>query len=170
MHAEAHRAMRDLLADIPTDGARVLELGAYNVNGSARDLLPGARITGLDVRPGPGVDIVADAATYAAPEPYDLIISTEMLEHCADPAGVLAMAWRNLRPGGWLVLTAAGPERAPHACDGGPVVPPGEPYANIHPADLMIWLDGWAEARVIADATVGDVYARARRPEEAPAP
>lgn len=165
MHAEAFYAAARLLAAVPLGGARVLELGSYNVNGSVRPLLAGASaVVGLDLRAGPGVDVVADAASYLADVLFDLIISTEMLEHAPEPAAILDRCWQNLRPGGWLVITAAGPGRQPHSCDGWPTLPPGEHYANITPADLRAWLADWADVLIETNPAAGDIYARARRP------
>lgn len=165
MHVEAYHAAARLLDAVPLGGARVLELGSYNVNGSVRPLLAGATaVIGLDVRPGPGVDVVADAAGYVAPEPFDLIITTEMLEHAPDPAAILDRCWQNLRPGGWLVITAAGPGRQPHSCDGWPTLPPGEHYANIAPAALADWLAAWKDVLIETNPAAGDIYARARKP------
>lgn len=169
MHQPAYDAVARLLSGVPTEGARVLEIGAFDVNGSARPLLSGAaEVVGLDVRPGRGVDIVADAATYEADQPFDVIISTETLEHAPDPRGIVARCYANLRPGGWLVVTAAGPERAPHNCNGGPTIPPDEHYANISPQDLEAWLAGWANVTIEHNPQAGDVYAKAQRPPDAP--
>jgi hypothetical protein len=41
------------------EGARVLEMGSYNVNGSVRDMFALAgRYVGVDLVEGPGVDLV----------------------------------------------------------------------------------------------------------------
>lgn len=139
----------------------VLELGSRNVNGSVRTLFGSAqRYVGIDCRTGPGVDIVADAATWRPPEGeplFDLVVSTECLEHAADAAGICRTAWESLGAGGVFLLTAAGPKRAPHGADGGSVQP-GEFYANVHPEHLRLWLAPFALA-VLEEHERGDLYA-----------
>lgn len=162
MHDAAFQFVARVRAGL--DVARVLELGAYIVNGSVRPLFAGCGYVGVDTRPGPGVDIVADAETFDGGGAYDCVVTTEMLEHTPNPAAVIAAARRSLAPGGWLILTAAGPERAPHSCDGGPVVPAHEHYGNITPEDLRAWLAGWDAVTVEHNPQAGDVYALARVP------
>lgn len=87
-------------------GRRVLEVGSFNVNGSVRDYFSACDYTGIDWRPGPGVDVVtlAHEAVFAAA--FDTVISASMLEH--DPywpdslrrmveltadTGVLLLSW-----------------------------------------------------------------------------
>ena len=41
MHAEAYEAMRQLLGRGPGRGARVLDVGSYDVNGTYRPLVEG---------------------------------------------------------------------------------------------------------------------------------
>lgn len=144
-------------------GMRVLEIGSYNVNGTIRPLWPGAHYHGIDARPGPCVDEVADGERYDGRESYDVVVTCETMEHARNPRAIIAAAWRSLRPGGRLILTAAGPGRAPHGCDGG-WLPPTEAYANISPADLAAWLDGWEAVQVIENGIDRDVYAVATRP------
>jgi hypothetical protein len=63
-------------------GSRVAEIGALNVNGSARDVL-GAHCgewIGWDVTPGPGVDRVGRFDPTLEGE-FDLVISCEAYEH-----------------------------------------------------------------------------------------
>lgn len=122
---------------------RVLELGSYNVNGSVRTLWP-ANVGwyGIDVRPGPGVDEVADARNYDGEEQFDLVICTEMLEHCASGGEVLKSAYKSLRPGGNLIATMAGRGRAPHNGDGDPfdhTAPGAEFYRNVTEEQLRKW-------------------------------
>ena len=88
---------------------RVLEIGALNVNGSARDVLQGhvASWLGLDRTEGPGVDLAVNALDYlkSTSETYDVIIACECYEH--DP-----FWWRTheaalscLSSGGLFVVT-----------------------------------------------------------------
>jgi hypothetical protein len=72
-------------------GKRVLEVGAYDVNGSLRahvEALGPAAYLGVDMRPGPGVDVVLDVTAFgfvhAVCAPYDLVVCTELLEHVKD--------------------------------------------------------------------------------------
>lgn len=119
--------------------ARVIDLGGRDVNGSPRHLFPDADYITVDVVAGPGVDVVADAATVEL-DPADLVLCTELLEHTQDGARIIANAWRLLRPGGVFVATMAGPGRAPHGAGGETHPPPGEWYRNVEPADLVEWL------------------------------
>lgn len=96
---------------VPLDDLSVLEVGSYNVNGSVRPLFVGANYIGVDARKGPGVDIVLPASALTArfaEGSFDIVISTEMLEH--DPAFWLSMAEMGavLKLGGYLIITARG--------------------------------------------------------------
>lgn len=145
---------------------RVLEVGALNINGSARAAVLADAYHGIDRVSGPGVDEIADAHGYTPAEAPDLVVCAEVLEHDPDPAGLVSRLWSWIQAeGGVLILTAASPGRAPHsAIDGGPVRP-GEHYAGIAHADLRAWCDALPEAVALVDECrpLGDVYAMVRR-------
>jgi SAM-dependent methyltransferase len=163
MHPSAYNAIRDMLVGTDTEGLSIVEFGAFDVNGSVRPLFPGAAsYVGVDVRDGPGVDIVADATEYTPDAPVDIVVSTETLEHMARPELLIAAAWRALKPGGRLLITAAATGRAPHGVDGRDVG--DEPYQNIDPDALRTWLDGWSDVQVIYNPHTADVYAVATKP------
>jgi len=65
------------------------------------------------------------------------------------------------------MLTAAGPNRRPHSCDGRPQVPADEHYANIDPHALHSWLEdaGFTAIEIQQNERVHDVYAMAVKPE-----
>jgi len=143
----------------------VLELGGRNVNGSVRPYFAGARYTSVDICPGPDVDIVADATTYRPEERFGAVVCCEVFEHAEEPDGFVATAWRSLRPGGVLILTAACPPRPAHsAIDGGPLRA-GEFYRNVAPDMMARWLVGWKDTEIETHDDRGDIYATARKPD-----
>ena len=158
-----HQAAREFVARVaplaPAAGDAV-EFGAYDVNGSCREYFPGYRWHGVDIRAGRNVDTVIDARRFDGAGRYDLVLCTETLEHAPRPEELLVAARRALKPAGWLILTAAAPERPPHSCDGDHAIPAGEHYQGVDPADLETQL-----RRLFASVTVthapgpGDVYA-----------
>jgi SAM-dependent methyltransferase len=106
--------LQSLVADLVAgaalrDGAKVLDYGC--AGSPYRGLLPpnveyaGADLEGNDVadvrlRPDGSVPLPNDWA--------DVVLSTQVLEHVADPAGYLAECARILKPGASLVLTTHG--------------------------------------------------------------
>lgn len=107
-----HQGNRDWLAHLKAKfpghfmGARVLEIGSYDLNGSARDYFTAARTyVGVDQVPGPGVDLVAKAnETSFVPREFDTLVYLSVFEH--DPAwdeGFFHnLQW--IRPGGLIIL------------------------------------------------------------------
>ena len=64
------------------------------------------RRVALDLRPGPGVDVVGDAlALGIASASVDVVLCTEMLEHVTEPQRAIDEMYRVLKPGGMLLLT-----------------------------------------------------------------
>ncbi len=105
---------REMLRFDNVVNSRILEVGSYNVNGSLREwvrmlMMPSTpRYTGVDIQPGPGVDQVVsanDLVRHFGQAAFDLVISTEMLEHCQDWRGAVNNMKRVLKPGGLLLLT-----------------------------------------------------------------
>lgn len=164
MHPEAMAWVERHATDQPV---AVLDVGGRNINGSPRHLFPNATVyTVLDIAPGDGVDVVADAATWEPDQVYDVVVCCEVFEHTDVWPEILENLHRALRPGGQMILTMAGPGRATHsAVDGGPHLRDGEHYANVEPAHLRSALSftGYCGVKVDELKTSHDVRAVAYR-------
>jgi SAM-dependent methyltransferase len=167
LHPSAYTFATRTLAEEDVRDKRVVEAGAYNYNGSARDALSvhgPASYLGTDAQPGPGVDLVCPAEKLPdvlGEDSADILITTEMLEHAeAWRAAVTGMV-QILAPGGLLLLTTRSP---------------GFPY-HPHPGDhwrfTVDHMDGIAEACSLEvvrlepdpDWNCPGVFLLARKPE-----
>jgi SAM-dependent methyltransferase len=172
VHAQAYDFVARCASGI-TAPVEVLEIGSCDVNGGVRSLFPTAsRYHGIDVVAGPGVDEVADAAAWHTPAAFDVVVSTEVLEHAPRWAAVVHNAWEALRPGGRLILTCAAEPRILHSAVDGWDVRPGEHYGNVDPAALLTVVrrlgpDRWT---VEHHGDRGDLYLEAWRPTEVRTP
>lgn len=107
--------------------ANVVDVGSLDINGNNRSLWRWyepkyRRYLGIDIVKGKNVDVVGEAhmiLPMIAPEggrfnPIDIIICTEMLEHDKHWKKSLLAMYKALRPGGLLLITAAGVGRPEH--------------------------------------------------------
>ncbi len=144
----------------------VLDLGGRNVNGSVRSLFPAADpYRTVDIAPGDGVDIAADAADWTPDRQYGVVVCTEVFEHTPRWPEIVSTAQRALVTGGLFVATMAGPGRPEHsAVDGGPLRD-GEYYGNVRPEQLYaVLLDlGFVDVVVDQQSHPADVRCAARR-------
>jgi SAM-dependent methyltransferase len=133
-------------------GGCVLECGSRNVNGSPRSLFQAAEYVGLDRQAGKGVDVVGLVHEWRGrPDGYfDVVISTEMLEHDPHWRASLRRMVELLRPGGVLILTCAGPMREPHSEDG--AEQGGGYYENRSLGEVLVELLKWTTFRQILGA------------------
>lgn len=94
---------------------KVLDIGSFNVNGNEEPWFDNCDFTGLDLLPGPGVDIACPANEYDAPdETFDTIISCECWEHNPYYKESIMNAIRMLKPGGYFIWTCATTGRPVH--------------------------------------------------------
>jgi 2-polyprenyl-3-methyl-5-hydroxy-6-metoxy-1,4-benzoquinol methylase len=92
-------------------GKSVIEVGSLDINGSLRSIVETfepVQYLGVDLCEGHGVDIVCNAAglidTFGR-EKFDLLISTEMMEHVLDWKKIIRNFKRILKPNGALLIT-----------------------------------------------------------------
>ncbi len=107
--------LRDHVGRSEVLGLDVLEVGSQDVNGSPREViqpLSPRTYYGVDFCEGKGVDVVLDANDLVSrfgPASFDLVVSTEMLEHVRDWKTAIRQMKRVLKPGGFLVISTRGP-------------------------------------------------------------
>jgi SAM-dependent methyltransferase len=103
-----HQSVRDFVSRYPIKG-RILEVGSLDVNGTIRDMFPGTDYTGIDIRPGPGVDQVMSGAKLEFPDnSFDGVLYLETMEHDKTFWLTLSEIARVLKEGGRLVITTRG--------------------------------------------------------------
>jgi SAM-dependent methyltransferase len=108
MHATALADMTELLNAAPPWTKTVLDVGSYDENGTNRPLVEGRgwHYTGLDIRDGPNVDIIAGPYLYPFEDnSFDLVISGQAMEHVEDLRSWINECVRVLAPGGRLCIT-----------------------------------------------------------------
>lgn len=91
-------------------GAEVVELGCGNRPYQTLVERHGLRYIGADLAGNAHADLIVgdDGRVPVEAGRFDLVLSTQVLEHVPDPAAYLAEARRILKPGGWLVLSTHG--------------------------------------------------------------
>lgn len=106
-------AARHMSAD--WHGRAVLEIGSANVNGTIRPFFAGSQYTGVDLSPGPDVDLVASGDQVDLPsDSIDLAISCECFEHNPKWRETFLNMCRMTRPGGIVLVTCATRGRHEH--------------------------------------------------------
>lgn len=106
---------RSVLTAEVVEDKRVLEVGSMNVNGSLRTYVESLKpeyYVGIDIAMGPGVDRVLNVNRLIeayGKKKWDLVICTEMLEHCSEWQGAVYEMKESLDVGGSLLITTVGP-------------------------------------------------------------
>lgn len=139
MHPEVSQFIEGVRGKHPEyfTGTKVLEVGSLDINGSIRYIFHNRQnYIGLDLGPGPGVDVICPIHEYKRPGEFDVVVSTEMLEHDKYWRSSLKQMYENVKPGGMLILTCAGPTRQEH---GTTRTTPGDaPFTNDYYMNISI--------------------------------
>lgn len=94
---------------------KVIGIGTFDVCGSEDSFFDFCDYQGLDIGPGPGVDIVCPAQDFDAPaNSYDVVISCECFEHNPFYKETIINIYRILKPGGLFLFTCATTGRPVH--------------------------------------------------------
>lgn len=130
MHPEVSNFIESVKQKHPTyfKDQKVLEVGSLNINGTIRSLFKDCNYLGIDIGEGPGVDMVIPIHELSWPFTFDVVVSTEMLEHDIHWKSSLESMYNNLKHGGLLILTCAGPARQEHGTTR--TTPGDSPFTN----------------------------------------
>lgn len=106
--------LRSALGRVASDEPLIiLDLGC----GSSpyRTLFPNAEYRRTDLQGTPDIDYPIETPEAIPSNHFDLVLSTQVLEHVRDPEKYLRLALRSLKPGGKITLTTHGMFEE-HAC------------------------------------------------------
>jgi len=159
MHASVLSWVAKTAADNDLRHARVLEVGSADVNGSVRRVFRGPYI-GVDWQAGVGVDVLASA--HALPfgdSRFDVVVSTEALEHDTRPWRSAPEMARVLVTGGWLLLTCRGYD--PRGCF--PIHDPPDYWRYSPPGVAHLLDEAGFEGSVDPDPQCPGVFAIGRK-------
>lgn len=141
-HPEQREFFRKVQQQYPDffTAVSVIEIGSLNINGTVRDFFAPAKYVGVDVAPGPGVDVVAEGQDVADPDgSYDIAVSAECFEH--NPYWVETFANMHRLASKAVMFTCATDGRAEHGTTrttpgDSPLTLDWDYYKNLNEADF----------------------------------
>jgi SAM-dependent methyltransferase len=163
MHESVMRWFQAALDRSEVEGKDIAEVGAMDINGSVYDYIsmfyPDTYL-GVDIRPGRRVNMILDAADLPSAGSFDLVISTECLDHCEDWKAAMTGMVTALKPDGILMLTTRS--------EGFPYHPhPGDYWRfSIEDVTLIAGRSGLEVVDIVTDPQdqLPGVFLKARKP------
>jgi len=113
----------------------VLDIGSLDVNGNNRFLFENYIYVGVDVGPGPNVDVVCKGHEYKSDILFDVVISSECFEHDMFYPDTIRNCVSLTKEGGLFTFTCASTGRAEH----------GTRKVNPQDAPLLNGMEEWAD-------------------------
>src|SRR5579864_6121079 len=163
MHHSVMQFFTQNVALAEIEGKQILEAGSFDFNGSLRYIvqktMSPAEYVGIDMREGPGVDMVLcaeDAKNHFGTDRFDVVLCTEMLEHASDWKIAIYSLKAILKPGGLLVLTTRSV--------GFPLHEFPSDYWRFSTADMARIFADFCDQLIESDAQCPGVFIRARKP------
>ena len=90
-----------------SSSAKIVDLGSYDVNGTVKPIFEGFNYVGVDMSPGPNVDIVADNSNLPFENnSVDIICSTSCFEHDECFWETFLEMVRIVKPNGFIYINA----------------------------------------------------------------
>ena len=95
--------------------AKVLEIGALNINGTVRTFFENCDYTGIDIGIGDCVDVICKGEDFpGASNEYDVVISTEVFEHAENWDMIFLNMLRLVKRDGIIIFSCASHGRPQH--------------------------------------------------------
>jgi len=144
------------------EGKRVIEVGSYDLNGTLRPIIMNmmpADYIGVDIAAGPGVDVVCKAENLLDTFDYntfDILVSTEVLEHVKDWRRVVSNFKHLVRPNGILLITTRSRGCGFHGCP--------EDHLRYELEDMKVIFSDFMIEELWKDPSVEGVFLKARKP------
>jgi SAM-dependent methyltransferase len=142
-------------------GRKVVELGIGSSGiRSVLEAWGASEYCGVDITPGPGVDVVCSVERILdrlGPDTFDIVISTEMLEHVHDWRAAITSLKALCRPGGRVVLTTRSLGYPRHG--------PAFDYWRFEPEDMNAIFRDFENVAVERDPSWPGVFVSANKPE-----
>jgi len=116
MHREVKHFCQSVKQQHPIyfTGVDVLDCGSLDINGNNRTLFDKSSYFGIDIVEGKNVDLITRVHRFNSSKQFDCVISTEMLEHDKYFGESLKAMYHLTKPGGLMLITAAGQGREEH--------------------------------------------------------
>lgn len=94
---------------------KILEIGSLDVNGSVRGFFEECSYTGIDIGPGPKVDMVCNGEDFPEKaKQFDVVLSTEVFEHTEDWDLIFLNMLRLAKRDGIVIFSCASWGRVQH--------------------------------------------------------
>ena len=115
-HTEQKEFIKSVKQKFPTMfvNKTIIDFGSLDINGSNKEWFENCNYTGVDISEGKNVDYVSKCHEYIDNIKYDVVISTEMLEHDMYWKESLKNMLSLLKSKGLLILTCATTGRPEH--------------------------------------------------------
>lgn len=164
MHGSVLDWFKTCIVPAEITGKRMIEVGSMDVNGSARPLFTAhapREYIGVDFRAGAGVDRVCNAERLVAEfgvESFDVVMSTEMLEHTPDWKTAVYNLKQVVAKDGLLFVTTRSPGFEYH----------GYPhdYWRYTKQDFIIIFQDMLIESLVEDPFKPGIFIKARKPKD----
>ena len=165
MHEAQKQFTQKIKSQFPQffDNCEVLDIGAMDINGNNRYLFTNYTYTGIDLGEGPNVDVIAPGGAHTAKisKQYDVVISTECLEHDRHYLKTLNFMLDRCKSGGLMLFTCATTGRREHGTT--KTTPASSPftndyYKNLTEQDILIDFTNFEQYKFEVNHISNDLY------------